>query len=233
MSFSLAGTAFYSNFATPLTTLAVSNVTIGNYRIVSIKVSSSTDYHVSSVSGGGVTTWSKLFSQIVTATEPGNYEIWGGPVTSTDAQTITVNYSTTPAVSCELWSSELVWSGGPPASWTFVSTGVNYGASGVTLTFPTLISSGAGGDQAFWGTTRGGGSAVTGTPSTGFTASAANGNGNASIFNGALGSDISYSPTVTPSPTTAAWAAWGVIIQEVSSAPPASTRGVLPILGPF
>jgi hypothetical protein len=212
VSISLAGTAFYNAFATNQTTLAVSNVTVGNYRLISVKVSSGTAFPVTGISGGGVTTWTRLFAQVVPSVEPGNYEIWGGVVTATGAQTITVTFSATTAVQNELWSSELVWSGGVAASWSVVASGVNYGVSGVAWTFPSLTSA-ASGDQAYWGVSRGGGTAITGTTTTGFTAAAANANGNSSIFNGTLALSTTYTPVVTPTPTTAAWAEMGIIVQ--------------------
>jgi hypothetical protein len=209
----LVGTPFYSSFGTNNKTLNVSNVAIGNYRLLSVKISS-TSFTVAGVSGGGVTTWTELSQQTTTA-EPGDYEIWGGVVTATGAQTITVAFSGTTGVNDEFFSSELAWSGGIPSSWSLEDSGVNAQAGGGPMTFPSLTTDASGDAQAYWGSSRGGGAAWTGGSTGGFTYSAGDGNGNGSLFCGTLTGDTTYAPTATPTPTTSAWAMWAVIVEAV------------------
>src|ERR1019366_7904326 len=133
-------------YATNLATLSVTNVTIGNYRICSVKISS-LYVTVSSLSGGGVATWTKM----IEGNGSGHYlAIFGGVITAAGAQTITATYSSTPGVNCELWTSELVWSGGIPSSWIVQTWGFYPNFASTTITCPNLTSAN-GSDQAYWG----------------------------------------------------------------------------------
>ena len=213
MTINQAAGAFTNNFGVNLATLAVTNVTIGDYRLVSVEISS-VSFTATGVSGGGVTTWTK----IVEGTENTNYlAVFGGVVTATGAQTISVTYSSVPGVNCELWSSELVWSGGVPSSWTPRASGVLANTSSTTVTFPSLVSA-SGTDQAYFGFCSVTGNAIAGS-SSGFTYSTVNGNGNLALFNGTLAASTAYQPICTQD-TTGVSGTNGVIVQVNVAASP-------------
>jgi hypothetical protein len=194
MSISQAAGAFANNYATNLATLAVTNITNGNYRVCSVKISSAS-FTVSNLSGGGVTTWTKINEA---SGNSHDLAIFGGVVTATGAQTITATYSSTPGVSCELWSSELVWSGGIPSSWVVQTWGTLFNTSSTTITCPNLTSANIS-DQAYWGFINSSGTEIVGSTA-GFTYATVNANGNGALFNGTLAASTSYQPTATQSP---------------------------------
>ena len=190
MSISQATGAFANANGTNLATLAVTNITVGNYRVIVVKIASNS-FTVTGVSGGGVNKWN-IVNSIGNAN--GHFlSMWGGIVNTTGAQTITVTYSATPGASCDLMSSELVWSGGAAPRWTVEATGGLVNAASTTIAFPTLVS-GPTTDQAYWGFAQINGTGLAGS-TTGFTYSTVDGNGNYGIFNGSLSANTSYSPT--------------------------------------
>ena len=82
--------SFTSKTGTALTTLAVTPQTLGDVLVVFAEAGT-TGATVSSVSGGGVTTWTKGVGFIGTGGV--DTEIWFGKVTATGAQTITFTWS--------------------------------------------------------------------------------------------------------------------------------------------
>lgn len=189
MTITQTAAGFVNNYAVGLETLGISNVTVGDYRILAVKVGSSTPT-VTGVSGGGVTTWSKI--EAFVGYNGHDVELWGGIVTATGSATITVAFTATPTVNVALWSSELVWSGGIPSTWTVYTQGGVNGASGSTYLYPSLTSYSAN-DQIYWGFAQINGTGAVGT-TTGFTYSAINGNGDGACFNGALALSTAYQP---------------------------------------
>ena len=65
------------------------------YHNVRYPANSTNDYPVSTVSGGGVTTWNKLAAQGVGTQYGTDSEIWWGVITATGASTLTINYAGT------------------------------------------------------------------------------------------------------------------------------------------
>lgn len=196
MSISQATGAFANAYGLNQATLAVTNVTIGDLRVASFQIQS-TSKTITAVSGGGVTTW----TQLEPAVTGGHYlTFWYGVVTSAPgtAQTITATYSSTPGVNCEIWSSELVWSGGT-ASWSVFAAGQLANTSSTTVTWPSLNTT-ATLDQAYFGHADVLETASAGSTS-GFTYSAVNGNGDIALFNGTLtAGGTAYQPTASQSP---------------------------------
>src|ERR1035437_1560669 len=93
---------------TALKTLAVSPTAIGDVLVLGVACASTT-VHISAVSGGGVTTWTKLILANPGSTE-GDSELWFGPITTTGAATITI--TTTASSSITLFARQYNGPGG-------------------------------------------------------------------------------------------------------------------------
>jgi RHS repeat-associated protein len=118
------------------TTLPVSPQAVGDLMALVVNVEGGP---VSSVSGGGVTTWHKDVAKV--GTEEGNDdEIWWGVVSTTGASTITVAY-TGSFSDDELMAQE--YSAGSGATWSAGASG-STSSSTSTVTFPSLTPSGPG-----------------------------------------------------------------------------------------
>ncbi len=118
------------------TTLSVSPKGVGDLMTLVVSV---TGGPVSSVSGGGVTTWSKDIAKV--GNQEGNdNEIWWGVVSATGASTVTVAFGGSHSDD-ELMAQE--YSAGAGATW---SAGANGSTSSTTstVTFPSLTPSGSG-----------------------------------------------------------------------------------------
>ena len=128
-----------SAHGTGLTTLAVSPKTVGDVMVVGIMGQT---LSVSSISGGGVTTWKKgtQFQGAV-----GNdVEIWYGTVTATGASTITFTWSATPSGGIEYSAQEYTAGLGSSTVWAADKTGTLNGASSTSVPFPSLTPTGSG-----------------------------------------------------------------------------------------
>ena len=198
MAISQAAGSPFNNYGTSLATLAVTPVTVGDYLLFGAKASSDS-VTITGVSGGGVTTWTQLVVANDT-TNNGHEEIWGGVVTATGSQTITATYGSVPGVSCDLWASELVWSGGV-GTWSLATSGLLVNLS-TTISWPSLTS-GTGANQAYWGINRSAQSTSPGSTS-GFSYTT-NANDNLQCFNGTLSASTAYQPTASQSPSGAAF----------------------------
>jgi RHS repeat-associated protein len=131
---STVGTLAYAHGSA--TTLSVSPQAVGDLMVFVVNVDGGP---VSSVSGGGVTTWNKDIAKV--GTEEGNdNEIWWGVVSASGASTITVSFTGSHSDD-ELMAQE--YSAGAGATW---STGANGSTSSTTstVTFPSLTPTGAG-----------------------------------------------------------------------------------------
>jgi RHS repeat-associated protein len=123
-------------YAFNATTLDVSPKAVGD--LVTL-VASLTGATVTSVSGGGVTTWHKDVAYL--GPEMGNdNEIWWGVVTSTGASTISLNLSATPSGD-ELVAQE--FTAGSGVTWSADGSG-STSSSTATVTYPSLTPSHAG-----------------------------------------------------------------------------------------
>jgi RHS repeat-associated protein len=118
------------------TTLSVSPQAVGDLMVFVVNVDGGP---VSSVSGGGVTTWNKDIAKV--GTEEGNdNEIWWGVVSASGASTITVAFTGSHSGD-ELMAQE--YSAGAGATWSTGATG-STSSSTSTITFPSLTPAGAG-----------------------------------------------------------------------------------------
>ncbi|MGD0320646.1 MAG: fibronectin type III domain-containing protein [Acidimicrobiales bacterium] len=134
--------ALASNNGTGLTTLSVNPQSAGDGLVFFAKVYASLT--VSSVSGGGVTTWTKAVAYNANGRE---VEIWFGTVTSTGPSTITVNWSgdissANPEYSAQEFSSGL----GASTTWAVDGnqTGTLNNPSSTSVPLPSLSPSGSG-----------------------------------------------------------------------------------------
>lgn len=208
----LSLTDSYPNvFATNQTTLAVTNTTVGDYRVCAVKISSVL-FTTTGLSGGGVTTWTQLAQGNGNAHD---LSIFGGAITSTGSKTITATYSGTPGATCELWSSEIAWSGGVPASWSAVAAGTLFNVASSTITDPELTST-TGSNQGYWGFFNAFSTGSAGSTS-GFSYSSVNANGDLAAFNGGLSASTAYQPTANDSVSGLSQGV-GAIIQAITAA---------------
>src|ERR1700688_3961060 len=133
---------FTSAHGTALTTLAVAPQTVGDVLVVFAVVSTSTP-KVSSISGGGVTTWTKAV-QFDGTTYTADLEIWFGKVTSTGSSTITFTWSASIAGHASEYGAQEFTAGlGASTIWAADKTGTLNGASSTTVAFPSLTPSGS------------------------------------------------------------------------------------------
>ena len=132
--------SFTGNFGKGLSTLAVSPQNVGDVLVVFGQRVSGT---LTSVSGGGVTTWAKgvQFAGSVGADE----EIWYGKVTSTGSSTVTFTWSASVTGHTEEYGAQEFTAGlGASTVWALDKTGTINGASSTSTPFPSLTPSGSG-----------------------------------------------------------------------------------------
>ena len=122
-----------SSTGTALATLAVTPKTLGDVLVVFAEVDAATT--LSSVSGGGVTTWTK---GVQFAGSSGvDTEIWFGKVTSTGCFTVTFSWSSSVSGrSVEYGAQEFSAGRGASTTWTLDKAGTSNGASSTTVPFP-------------------------------------------------------------------------------------------------
>ncbi len=133
--------SFSSKVGTGLSTLAVSPQSVGD--VLAVFAERSTTGTLTSVSGGGVTTWTKgvQFAGSVGADE----EIWFGKVTTTGSSTITFTWSGTTSGFYEEYGAQEFTAGlGANTAWALDKGGTVNGASSTTVPFPSLTPSGPG-----------------------------------------------------------------------------------------
>jgi hypothetical protein len=126
-----------------LTTLAVAPKNLGDVLVAYAQVGVTT-LTLSSVSGGGVTTWTKGV-QFGGTGFGGDTEIWFGKVTATGSSTVTFTWSGaiashTPEYGVQEFNAGL----GASTVWALDKSGTLNGASSTTVPFPSLTPSGSG-----------------------------------------------------------------------------------------
>jgi RHS repeat-associated protein len=131
-----------SNNGTGLSTLAVTPATVGDLEVLAVGLGSTTPT-VSSVSGGGVTSWSKL-EQYDDSAFPTDVELWMGKVTTAGSSTVTVSFSSSVASDfVELSDKEFTAGLGSGTTWSKDTASGLSNASSTTATFPTLTPAGS------------------------------------------------------------------------------------------
>jgi RHS repeat-associated protein len=143
-------------------TLSVSPVNIGDIEALAIQGQPESSPVVASVSGGGVSTWSKAIAYPGSATSS-DIEIWWGKVTSTGSSTITVTWTGSNPSYRELDAQE--FTAGSGATWSVDKTGDASNSSATSYNMASLTPSGSselyyglavvGGDTATAGSTSG------------------------------------------------------------------------------
>jgi len=213
-----------SNGGSALTTLNVTPVTTGDVFVVFAEVST-TGPTVSSVSGGGVTTWNKGVQ--FAGTGGVDTEIWFGKITTTGSSTVTFNWSASIAGHFVEYGAQEFGAGrGPNTVWTLDKSGTSNGTSSTTVPFPSLTPSGTG--ELYFGYAEVANAATTGNTS-GFTTVVTD-DGNAVTYDPSVSSAVS--PTTTQSPAGVSTSV-GVLLSASGGAPPPvpTVSGVSPSTG--
>jgi hypothetical protein len=183
---------FTSKTGTAITTLAVTPQTMGDVLVVFAEAGT-TGVSVSSVSGGGVSSWTKGVG--FTGTGGVDTEIWFGKVTATGASTITFAWSGTIAGhSTEYGAQEFASSLGASTVWALDKPGTNNGPSSTTVPYPSLTPSGSG--ELYFGYAEVANGAGTGS-TTGFTY-AVTSNGNSVTYDPVVSGTVAPSATQSP-----------------------------------
>jgi hypothetical protein len=181
-----------SNSGSGLTTLAVSPQGLGDVLAVFAEVST-TGHTVSSVSGGGVGTWTKG-AQFVGPSGI-DTEVWWGKVTTTGPSTITFTWSSSIAGhTAEYGAQEFSAGTGGSTTWALDKSGTTSGGSSPTVPFPGLTPSGPG--ELYFGYAEVANTAST-AASAGFT-SVVTHNGNSVTYDPDVSGAVA--PTTTQSP---------------------------------
>lgn len=145
---------------TALATMALNTVNVGDLVVASSWIGSAT-VHISSMSGGGVTTWTHILGPSVLSGLADSMDLWWGVVTSAGSQTVTFTASAAlTGLACSYVAQQFTI-GGSGSTWAIdgTQTGTKTNASAALVTFPTLTPSGAGrlyvgsGVQGGFGTT--------------------------------------------------------------------------------
>jgi len=126
---------------TGTTTLPVSPTAVGDVLILASNLTS-TSLSISSVAGGGVTTWTRAGNFVGTTN---TLSIWMGRVTTAGAATITVTPSgSIAAVTHRMIAQQFTSAGGAGTTWAVdvAGTGRN-NSSSTTVTYPTVVPGGA------------------------------------------------------------------------------------------
>jgi hypothetical protein len=129
---------------TSLTTLAVTPKTVGDLLVVSAEESLS-GITLSSVSGGGVTTWTKAVQFAGTLDTSTDVETWYGKVTTAGASTVTFTWSSSISGHHPEYTAQEFTAGlGANTVWAVDKTGTLNGASSASLPLPSLTPSTSG-----------------------------------------------------------------------------------------
>jgi hypothetical protein len=123
------------------TTLSVAPSNVGDLLVLGVEIYAAGGATVSSVSGGGVSSWTKIRAA-QGSSNASDAELWMGKVTTAGAATITVAYSNA-AHSTTLWCREFKMTGGTN-TWTVDVSGSSNNPSSGTITFPTFTPTGSG-----------------------------------------------------------------------------------------
>ncbi len=134
--------SYTSAHNTGVTTLAVSPVNVGDVLVLAARASSGTTT-VSSVSGGGVSAWTRL-SQHTDATDVVDDELWMGPVATTGPSTVSVTFSASvTGTLVELVAQEFSSGLGASTTWTAGGSGAQNNTSSTKVAFPSLTPTGS------------------------------------------------------------------------------------------
>ena len=197
------------------TSLSVAPQHVGDLLVLATKADGGTGVTVSSVSGGGVATWSRAISYSGYATH--DLEIWTGAVTTAGASTITPTYSASVASTYTgLASEEFSASTGASTVWSLdVAAGIS-NASSTSVTFPKLTPRGSG--ELYFSYSAVGNTASVGTTSGFSYAPTSDGD----ITTNDVSVSSAVQPTTVQSPAGVSGAVAVLIVAGGSSGPPAA-----------
>jgi hypothetical protein len=125
----------WSNSGTNVTTVPVSPSSIGNLMVLFTHTANNVSIPGGGVSGGGVTNWTKVTSN-VGAAGIGNDEMWRGVVTTTGSSTVTIS-SFSAAGADEITAQEYTMGGTGGGTWAIDTSGTLTGTS-ETINYPSL-----------------------------------------------------------------------------------------------
>jgi hypothetical protein len=198
------------------TTTFTTTPTKGDLELLAVSINSSSSASVQSVSGGDVGLWEKVTSYVSSGSNE-RTELWEGVVANTfGGNTVTVTYSATPGVTTELTASEFsAISGTSTTNWQVMTTNTADNASSTTVNFPSVTSTGLGGEM-YWGYMWAAAHGVAGSTS-GFTYHVT-GNNNVIAYNPALAASTAYAPTATESTAGTSTGIGAIIYNNVNTA---------------
>lgn len=136
-----ASGSFVSATGTSLVTLSVNPTAVGDaFMFTTSYIASAT---LSSVSGGGCTTWTKLVGAFTAYSGSAKLDLWMGVVTATGSSTITIS-GTGLTNTQRLCAQQFTSGGGSGTTWAQDgSGGTKTNASSATITFPTMTPGGS------------------------------------------------------------------------------------------
>lgn len=209
------------NDGTPLSTLSVTPVAVGDLLLLWVLIGT-VSVHVTGVTGGGAngTGWQSAEAAAPTL---GDLEIWWATVGTTGSSTITVSYSGSVsgdfcALICDSWTA------GAGTTWSVVTGGAIYNSSASTsVTFPNLTSgASAGAGQLWWGVADSTSAQTGSVTPTGFTVNGSLG-GYPIVYDPTISTSTAYQP-VAHQASSGRSAAVGVIVKATAAA--ASLPGI-------
>ncbi|HLN42312.1 MAG TPA: IPT/TIG domain-containing protein, partial [Acidimicrobiales bacterium] len=216
---------FTSGEGSGLTTLPVSPKTAGDVLAVFAKASA-TGPTVTSISGGGVSTWTKAVR--FNGSIGGDEELWYGKITTTGASTVTFTWSSSVASDFDEYGAQEFSSGlGASTVWATDKTGTLNGVSSTSVPLPSLTSSGIG--ELYFGYSLVANNAAAGT-TLGFTY-AVTAEVNAVAYDTNVSGAVSPVATQSPAGTSSAV---GMLLSASTGAPPPppTVTAVSPGTGP-
>lgn len=173
-------------------TWTISAGTTGDLRIIRFHTEAGSSIHVSSLSGGGVTTWARAGSTNSSSGSGGVIEYWYGPITGSGTS-LSITYSgSVGGNSARMYRADFRCSS-PLSALTVENTGYTDKTSNVTtITWPT-VTAGSVGTQLAVGFAWSGS-----TPSTGSTSGytyALDSSGNVNLYNTTVAASSNQAPT--------------------------------------
>jgi RHS repeat-associated protein len=185
----------------------------GDLVVVGVIQAQGSSNTISSITGGGVSDWTKAVSH-ATGADAGPAELWYGTVSSLASATITVNFASTPTVWDEISVDEYLTSG---SGWSLASAGSSDNeTSSADIQFPSLTSP-ASGVSLYDGYAYVGQGAVGGSTS-GFTFETTSG-ANLATYQTGLDNSTAYAPVGTQSPDSSSMTVAAIFTADASPVP--------------
>jgi len=174
--------------------VTVSPTTIGDEMVMTTQIPTG-GVTVTNVSGGGVTTWSKVIANAGNGTV-NRVEMWVGTVTSTGSTSLSVTYSSSPGAN-EITATEFTAAGvNASTSWGIESSAAQLNSSAsTTVTFPNATA--VNGSELYIGYGQVQNPPATAGSTSGFSYLVTSTQHNILAYNTSLSANASYQPTAT------------------------------------